>query len=103
MTAYRAFSMGGHCHDHLRLCRNKRSDRPNRVGRGGLGSAREVMIRAAEYRRNAQECREQAKRMQRLEDKDALEQLARIWEKMADVREHHPELEPQPETTDSFA
>jgi hypothetical protein len=61
------------------------------------------MIRAAEYRRNAQECREQAKRMQRLEDKDALERLARIWEKIADVREHDPELEPEPRTTDSFA
>jgi hypothetical protein len=55
------------------------------------------MIKAAECRRNAQECREQAKRMQRLEDKDALERLARIWEKIADVREHHPELEPEPE------
>ena len=39
------------------------------------------------------ECREQAKRMQRLEDRDALERVARIWEKTADVREHHPELE----------
>jgi hypothetical protein len=60
------------------------------------------MIRAAEYRRNAQDYREQAKRMQRLEDKDALERLARIWEKIADVREHHPELEPEPRTTDSL-
>ena len=50
------------------------------------------MIKAAECRRNAQECREQAKRMQRLEDKDALERLARIWEKIADVRDHR-ELE----------
>ena len=31
--------------------------------------------------------------MQRLEDRDALERVARIWEKTADVREHHPELE----------
>jgi hypothetical protein len=51
------------------------------------------MIRAAEYRRNAHECREQAKLIQSLEDKDALERLARLWEKMADVREQHPELE----------
>ena len=51
------------------------------------------MIRAAEYKRHAQECHEQAKRMQRPDDKDALEQLAQIWEKLADVREHHPELE----------
>ena len=63
------------------------------MGRGGVDS---VMIRAAGYRRNAQDCREQAKRMQRLEDKDALERLARIWEKIADVQEHHPELEPEP-------
>ena len=54
------------------------------------------MIRAAEYKRHAQECREQAKRMQRPDDKDALEQLAQIWEKLADVREHHPELELEP-------
>ena len=56
------------------------------------------MIRAAEYKRHAQECHEQAKRMQRPDDKDALEQLAQIWEKLADVREHHPELEPEPQT-----
>ena len=51
------------------------------------------MIMAAEYKRHARECREQAKRMQRPEDRDALERLARIWEKLADVRAHHPELE----------
>ena len=55
------------------------------------------MIRAVEYKHHAQECREQAKRMQRPEDRDALERLAQIWEKLADVREHHPELEPKPE------
>jgi hypothetical protein len=85
--------MGEHCHDHLRLCRNRRSDRLGAVGHDGLDSAGQVMIRAAEYRRNAHECREQAKRILSLEDKDALEQLARLWEKMADVREQHPELE----------
>jgi len=47
--------------------------------------------------RVAQECREQAKRMFRREDRDALERLAQIWEKLADVREHHPELGPEPE------
>jgi hypothetical protein len=51
------------------------------------------MIIAAEYKRHARKCREQAKRMQRPEDRDALERLAQIWEKLADVREHHPELE----------
>jgi hypothetical protein len=57
------------------------------------------MIRAAEYKRHALECREQAKRMQRPDDRDALERLAQIWEKLADVREHYPELEPKPEMT----
>ena len=47
--------------------------------------------------RVAQECREQAKRMFRREDRDALERLAQIWEKLADVREHHPDLEPEPQ------
>ena len=36
-----------------------------------------------------EQCREQAKRMQRPD----LERLAQIWEKLADVRAHHPELE----------
>jgi hypothetical protein len=48
------------------------------------------MIRAVEYRYNAQECREQAKRMLRPEDRDALERLTQIWEKLADVREQPP-------------
>ena len=51
------------------------------------------MIKAAEYKRHARECREQAERMQQPEDRDALDRLAQIWEKLADVREHHPELE----------
>ena len=51
------------------------------------------MIRAAEYKHHAHECREQAKLMQQPEDRDALERLAQIWEKLADVREHHPKLE----------
>ena len=55
------------------------------------------MTRTAEYKCHAQECREQAKRMFRPEDRDALERLAQIWEKLADVREHHPELGPEPE------
>ena len=54
-----------------------------------------IAIRVAEYKRHAQECREQAKRMQRSEERDTLERLARIWEKLADVREHHPEPEPE--------
>ena len=55
------------------------------------------MTRTAEYKCHAQECREQAKRMFRREDRDALERLAQIWEKLADVREHYPEPEPEPE------
>jgi len=50
--------------------RIRRSDRLGRMGRGGLDSARQVMR--------------------------ALERLAQIWEKLADVREHHPELELEP-------
>ena len=48
------------------------------------------MIKAIEYRHNAEDCREQAKQMLRPEDRHALERLAQIWEKLADVREHHP-------------
>ena len=56
------------------------------------------MIRAAEYRDNAQECRELAKHRLRREDRDALEQIAQIWERLAIVPELHAEaeLEPQP-------
>ena len=60
------------------------------------------MIRAAEYKYSAQECRAQATQMLRSDDRDALERIARIREKMAEVREHHPELV-GPETTDSLA
>ena len=51
------------------------------------------MIRAAEYKYHARECREQAKQVLQPKDRDALERLAQIWEKLADVREHHPELD----------
>jgi len=52
-----------------------------------------IFFGAAEYKGHARECREQAKRMQQPEDRDALDRLAQIWEKLADVRERHPELE----------
>ena len=39
-------------------------------------SVRQIMNRVAEYKYHAQECREQAKRMQQPEDRDALERLA---------------------------
>jgi hypothetical protein len=55
------------------------------------------MIRAAEYKHNAQECREQATQMLRSEDRDVLERIAQIWERLANVREHHPELEREPQ------
>jgi hypothetical protein len=59
------------------------------------------MIRAAEYRDNAQECRELAKRMLRPEDRDALERIAQIWERLAIVPELHTEPELDPETATS--
>ena len=52
------------------------------------------MIRAAEYRDNAQECRELAKQMLRPGDREALERIAQIWERLAIVPELHPEPEP---------
>ena len=55
------------------------------------------MIRAAEYRDNAQECRELAKQMLRPEDRDALERIAQIWERLAIVPQLHPDPEPEPE------
>jgi hypothetical protein len=79
------------------LCRNRRSDRLDRVGRGGLDPARQVMIRTAEYKDNAQQCRALAKRMLRPEDRDALERIAQIWERLAIVPELHPEPEPEPQ------
>ena len=78
-------------YDPSRLCRNRRSDCVDRVGRGGLGPARQVMIRAAEYKENARECRELATRMLRPEDRDALERIAQIWERLAMVPERPPD------------
>ena len=56
------------------------------------------MIRTAEYKDNAKECRELAKRMLRPDDRDALERIAQIWERLEIVSERHPEPElgPQP-------
>jgi len=48
------------------------------------------MIRTVEYKDNAQECRELAKRMLRPEDKDVLERIAQIWERLAVIRDRHP-------------
>ena len=47
------------------------------------------MIRAAEYKDNAQECRELAKRMLRPEDRDASERIAQ--ERLAMVPERTPD------------
>ena len=60
------FGEGMFAYDPSGLCRDRRSDRLDRVGCGGLASARQVMI-------SAQECREQAKRTLRPEDSDAFE------------------------------
>lgn len=49
------------------------------------------MLRAAEYKYHAQECHELAELMLRPEDSDAFEQIAHIWERLANVRERHPE------------
>jgi hypothetical protein len=61
-----------------------------RVGEGSLRMtlpddrlARQV----PEYKDNAQECRELAKRMPRPEDRDALERITQIWERLENVRE----------------
>jgi hypothetical protein len=51
------------------------------------------MRRVAEYKHNARECHEQAKRMLRPEDRDALEEVAQLWERLADVR--YPDPEPE--------
>ena len=59
------------------------------------------MIRAAEYKDNAQQCRELARQMLRPEDRDALERIAQIWERLAIVSELHPEPELEPETATS--
>jgi len=56
------------------------------------------MIRAAEYKHNAQECRAQATQMLRSDDRDALERIAQIWERLANVRERHPEPELEAQT-----
>ena len=55
------------------------------------------MIRTVEYKDNAQECRELAKRMLRPEDRDALERIAQIWERLDMISERHPDPELEPE------
>jgi hypothetical protein len=40
-----------------------------------------------DHKDNAQECRELAKRMLRPEDRDALERIAQIWERLEKVGE----------------
>jgi hypothetical protein len=55
------------------------------------------VIRAAEYKDNAQECRKLAKRMLRPEDRDALERIAQIWERLDMISERHPDPELEPE------
>jgi hypothetical protein len=45
------------------------------------------MDTVAEYRQNATECRKLSQLASKLEDKEALEQLAQTWEKLAASRE----------------
>jgi hypothetical protein len=40
-----------------------------------------------QYRKNAGECRELAKRLDRPEDRQTLERLAKAWETLANMRE----------------
>jgi hypothetical protein len=61
------------------------------------------MLRAAEYKHNAEECREQAKQMLRSEDRDSFEQIAQFWERLANARERHPEPELEAETLQAKA
>jgi hypothetical protein len=56
------------------------------------------MIGIIEYKHNAQECRKQAQGMLRPEDKDTLERIAQIWERLENLRKRHPQLELEPET-----
>lgn len=44
------------------------------------------MRTAAEYRKQAEECRKLARQMAVPEDKEAFEQLAENWEKLAELR-----------------
>jgi hypothetical protein len=53
------------------------------------------MNTAAEYRRNAAECREMMNLLTNADDKKTLEEMADIWEKLAAQRER--DLIPDPE------
>ena len=55
------------------------------------------MNTAAEYRRNAAECRKMAGLLTNADDKKSLEQMADLWEKLAAQRER--DLIPNPEDT----
>jgi hypothetical protein len=56
------------------------------------------MIGVIEYKHNAQECRKQAQGMLRPEDRDVLERIAQIWERLANLHKRHPQLELEPGT-----
>jgi hypothetical protein len=56
---------------------------------------RSAMRAVAEYRQNAEECRNLARLLTRPEDKAALEQMAQLWDRLADQREH--DLIPEPD------
>ena len=45
------------------------------------------MRKVEEYKQNAKQCRALAARMTRLENRVALEEVARAWEKMTALRE----------------
>jgi hypothetical protein len=53
------------------------------------------MRTVAEYRHNAEECRNLAKLLTKAEHKEALDQMAQTWEKLAAQRER--DLIPDPD------
>jgi hypothetical protein len=52
-----------------------------------------VMRKVADYRTHAEKCRELASSMSDTTDKETMEQLARSWERLANLRERDLEIE----------
>ena len=52
-------------------------------------SAKGAMRMIELYRKNARECIEMAKRLDRPEDRQTLEEMAKTWETLASVRERN--------------
>ena len=52
------------------------------------------MCTVAEYWHNAEECRKLAKLLTKADDKEALEHMAQVWEKLANQHERNLALAP---------